>query len=156
MEGLVFEFMASQDARLSKFEAYFKQQQSEMTNKIDIVLKAIIDRIAGMLPSDTVKNLKLEDDGEVMFIEIIRDDDKPQNEGPNEREKVTTKGPVVEYFDTFPTKDELTYYKSRYDHKKPEFELEESKMESNGSFRELIEQRFAAMVGYRKKKWGMS
>ncbi|GJV41182.1 hypothetical protein Tco_1419622 [Tanacetum coccineum] len=43
---------------------------------------------------------------------------------------------------------------SRYDHKKPEFELEESKMESNGSFRELIEQRFAAMVGYRKKDMG--
>ncbi|GKF23520.1 hypothetical protein Tco_0075842, partial [Tanacetum coccineum] len=30
-----------------------------MTNKIDIVLKAITDRIAGALPSDTVKNLKL-------------------------------------------------------------------------------------------------
>ncbi|GJW88040.1 MAK10-like protein [Tanacetum coccineum] len=51
--------MASQDARLSKFEADFKQQQSEMTNKIDTVLKAITDRIAGMLPSDTVKNPKL-------------------------------------------------------------------------------------------------
>ncbi|GJQ95238.1 hypothetical protein Tco_0006377 [Tanacetum coccineum] len=45
--------MASQDARLSKFEADFKQQQSEMTNKIDTVLKAITDRIAGTLPSDT-------------------------------------------------------------------------------------------------------
>ncbi|GJZ85222.1 hypothetical protein Tco_0650561, partial [Tanacetum coccineum] len=55
-EGLVSEFMASQDARLSKFEADFKQQQSEMTNKIDTVLKAITDRIAGTLPSDTVKN----------------------------------------------------------------------------------------------------
>nr|GEV51438.1 putative ribonuclease H-like domain-containing protein [Tanacetum cinerariifolium] len=31
--------------RLSKFEADFKQQQSKMTNKIDIVLKAIIDRL---------------------------------------------------------------------------------------------------------------
>ncbi|GJX92597.1 hypothetical protein Tco_0347183 [Tanacetum coccineum] len=30
-----------------------------MTNKIDTVLKAITDRIAGTLPSDTVKNLKL-------------------------------------------------------------------------------------------------
>ncbi|GJW20400.1 hypothetical protein Tco_0031022 [Tanacetum coccineum] len=49
--------MASQDARLSKFEADFKQQQSEMTNKIDIVLKAITNRIAGTLPSDTVKKL---------------------------------------------------------------------------------------------------
>ncbi|GKC21150.1 hypothetical protein Tco_1023300 [Tanacetum coccineum] len=34
-KGLVSNFMASQDARLSKFEANFKQQQSEMTNKID-------------------------------------------------------------------------------------------------------------------------
>ncbi|GKA69722.1 retrovirus-related pol polyprotein from transposon TNT 1-94 [Tanacetum coccineum] len=54
--------MASQDARLSKFEAdfkQFKQQQSEMTNKIDIVLKAITDRIIRALPSDTVKNSKL-------------------------------------------------------------------------------------------------
>ncbi|GJZ48184.1 MAK10-like protein [Tanacetum coccineum] len=39
IEGLVSEFMASQDARLSKFEADFKRQQGEMTNKIDIVLK---------------------------------------------------------------------------------------------------------------------
>ncbi|GJU06320.1 MAK10-like protein [Tanacetum coccineum] len=47
------------DARLSKFEADFKQQQSEMTNKIDTVLKAITDQLAGSLPSDTVKNPKL-------------------------------------------------------------------------------------------------
>ncbi|GKA77683.1 MAK10-like protein [Tanacetum coccineum] len=47
------------DARLSKFEADFKRQQGEMTNKIDTVLKAIIDRIAGALPSDTVMNPKL-------------------------------------------------------------------------------------------------
>ncbi|GJR70955.1 hypothetical protein Tco_0017020 [Tanacetum coccineum] len=51
--------MASQDARLSKFESDFKQQQSEMTNKINKVLKAITDRMAGALPSDTVKNPKL-------------------------------------------------------------------------------------------------
>ncbi|GKA69906.1 ribonuclease H-like domain-containing protein [Tanacetum coccineum] len=48
-----------QDARLSKFEADFKQQRSKMTNKIDTVLKAITNRIAGTLPSDMVKNLKL-------------------------------------------------------------------------------------------------
>ncbi|GKB44411.1 hypothetical protein Tco_0889353 [Tanacetum coccineum] len=58
-EGLVSNFMASQDARLSKFEADFKQQQSKMTNKINTVLKAINDQIAGTLPSHTVKNLKL-------------------------------------------------------------------------------------------------
>ncbi|GJX10348.1 MAK10-like protein [Tanacetum coccineum] len=59
LDGLVSSFMASQDARLSKFEADFKQQQGEMTNKIDTVLKAISDRIMGALPSDMVKNLKL-------------------------------------------------------------------------------------------------
>nr|GEW59363.1 retrotransposon Orf1 [Tanacetum cinerariifolium] len=51
--------MASQDARLSKFEVIFKQQQSEMTNKIDTVLKAITDQIAGALHSDTVKDPKM-------------------------------------------------------------------------------------------------
>ncbi|GJW90377.1 hypothetical protein Tco_0167930 [Tanacetum coccineum] len=51
--------MASQDARLSKFKADFKHQQSEMTNKIDTILKAITDQIAGALPSDTIKNPKL-------------------------------------------------------------------------------------------------
>ncbi|GJU47962.1 MAK10-like protein [Tanacetum coccineum] len=177
--GLVSNFMASQDARLSKFEADFKQQQSEMTNKINTVLKAITDRIGDTLPSDTVKNPKLsttppdesqvnepdieheekgnlgntnsnphpqpdplasitteqvrkmnsmlesiglvprsfntkfvyskKDDGEVLFIEIIRDDDEPQNEGPNKGEWATMEGRTVEYFDTFPTRGNFTY-----------------------------------------------
>ncbi|GJT20608.1 hypothetical protein Tco_0890545 [Tanacetum coccineum] len=47
------------DARLSKFEANFKKQQSEMTKKINTVLKAVIDRMVGALPSNTVKNPKL-------------------------------------------------------------------------------------------------
>ncbi|GJW93507.1 retrovirus-related pol polyprotein from transposon TNT 1-94 [Tanacetum coccineum] len=51
--------MASQDARLSKFDANFKQQHSKMTNKIDTVLKANTNQIAGTSPSDTVKNPKL-------------------------------------------------------------------------------------------------
>ncbi|GKB64862.1 hypothetical protein Tco_0921048 [Tanacetum coccineum] len=59
LEGLVSNFMASQDARLSKFEADFKQQQGKMTNKIDIFLKAINDRMTGALPSDTIKNPQL-------------------------------------------------------------------------------------------------
>ncbi|GJZ74650.1 MAK10-like protein [Tanacetum coccineum] len=59
LEGLVSNFMASQDTRLSKFEANFKQHQSEMTNKINTVLKAITNRMAEELPSDTVKNPKL-------------------------------------------------------------------------------------------------
>ncbi|GJZ69362.1 hypothetical protein Tco_0632912 [Tanacetum coccineum] len=110
--------MASQEARLFKFEADFKQQQSEMTNKINTVLKAITDQIAGTLPSNTVKNPKLgthpvssaQDEGEVMFIEIIRDDE-PSNEDPHGVEGATTEEPVVEYFDTFLTRDELTYHR---------------------------------------------
>ncbi|GJZ91266.1 hypothetical protein Tco_0663193 [Tanacetum coccineum] len=51
LEGLVSNFMASQDTRLSKFEADFKQQQSKMTNKINTVLKAITDCMAQRLPS---------------------------------------------------------------------------------------------------------
>ncbi|GKA28763.1 hypothetical protein Tco_0715008 [Tanacetum coccineum] len=51
--------MASQDARLSKFKADFKQQQSEMTNKIDTFLMVINDQMMGALPVDSVKNPKL-------------------------------------------------------------------------------------------------
>nr|GEX37762.1 hypothetical protein [Tanacetum cinerariifolium] len=58
LEEIVSNFMASQDARLTKFEIDFKHQQSKITNKIDTVLKAITDRVAGALPSDTVKNPK--------------------------------------------------------------------------------------------------
>ncbi|GJV12515.1 hypothetical protein Tco_1354056 [Tanacetum coccineum] len=57
--GLVSSLMASQDARLSKFEADFKQQQGKMTNKIDTFLKTINDRKTEALPSDTVKNPKV-------------------------------------------------------------------------------------------------
>nr|GEV17248.1 MAK10-like protein [Tanacetum cinerariifolium] len=64
LEQAFFEYASSRtdeagDARLSKFEANFKQQHDEMTNKSDTVLKAITDRIAITLPSDMVKNLKL-------------------------------------------------------------------------------------------------
>nr|GEW56145.1 hypothetical protein [Tanacetum cinerariifolium] len=52
-----------------------------------------------------------QDDGEVMFLEITRDNDKPQNEDPNDGEGVKTEGPTIECFDTFPTRDELTYHK---------------------------------------------
>nr|GEW10452.1 MAK10-like protein [Tanacetum cinerariifolium] len=59
LKGLLSSFMASENARLSKIEVDFKQQQGEMTNKIDTFLKAINDRITGALPSDMVKNPKL-------------------------------------------------------------------------------------------------
>ncbi|GJV76581.1 hypothetical protein Tco_1508165 [Tanacetum coccineum] len=59
--GLVSNFMASQDARLSKFKADFKQQQSEMTNKIDTVLKADMKRIFTKRTKRKPKTNKTED-----------------------------------------------------------------------------------------------
>ncbi|GKD41378.1 hypothetical protein Tco_1261585 [Tanacetum coccineum] len=172
--------MASQDARLTKFEADFKQQQSEMTNKINIMLKAITDRIAGALPNDTVKNPKLSTslvlsacsylnmdlqcsnhtyglinavtihsekqsdsydkkekkneeeekdspenihvnpsmppdpsggDGEVMFIKLIRNNDDSSDEEHEEEGSTTIEGVGAEYFDIFPTRNELAYHK---------------------------------------------
>ena len=39
LEGLMSKFMASQEARIARFETEFNQQQTEMTNKIDNLLK---------------------------------------------------------------------------------------------------------------------
>ncbi|GJS57238.1 MAK10-like protein [Tanacetum coccineum] len=129
--GLVSNFMASQDARLSKFEADFKQQQSDMTNKINTVLKAITDGIVGALLGDIVKNPKLStypvllvpqssdtevvctkgDDGEVMFIELIRKNNDSSEGEPEEEGSKATEGVGAEYFDIFPTRSELAYHK---------------------------------------------
>ncbi|GJR92587.1 MAK10-like protein [Tanacetum coccineum] len=119
--GLVSNFMASQDARLSKFEANFKQQQSEMTNKIDTVLKAITDRITGVLPGDTLRLVPQSSDtevvctkgvhGEVMFIELIRKNDDSSEGEPVEKGSTTTEGVGEEYFYIFPTRSKLAYHK---------------------------------------------
>ncbi|GJY87050.1 MAK10-like protein [Tanacetum coccineum] len=58
-EQAFVEYASSRTDEAGGIEADFKQQQSEMTNKIDTVLKAITDRIVGALPSDMVKNPKL-------------------------------------------------------------------------------------------------
>ncbi|GKC22738.1 MAK10-like protein [Tanacetum coccineum] len=44
------------DAKISRFEADFKQYQTEMTNKLYTFLKAFNDQMMGALPSDTIKN----------------------------------------------------------------------------------------------------
>ncbi|GKA65720.1 hypothetical protein Tco_0765427 [Tanacetum coccineum] len=80
--GLVSNFMASQDARLFKFEADFKLQQSEMTNKIDTVLKAITGRMAGALPNDTEGNTE-----SINTIEL--------EEGPKNRPQLEPKDPAA-------------------------------------------------------------
>ncbi|GKB62393.1 hypothetical protein Tco_0918579 [Tanacetum coccineum] len=85
---------------------------TEQVRKLNSMLESL-----GLVPLSS--NMKFvcskKDDREVMFIEIIRDDDEPQNKGPNDGKGATTEGPVVEYFDTFPTRDELTYHNSIID-----------------------------------------
>ncbi|GKB71067.1 hypothetical protein Tco_0932479 [Tanacetum coccineum] len=115
--------MASQDARLSKFEADFKQQQRKMTNKIDLVLKAITDRMAGALPSDTPGKLQNDEPEE----EEQEEKDNPENintnpsSPPDSSVSFITKKALgenagvgeleVEYFDIFPNRSELAYHK---------------------------------------------
>ncbi|GJX29526.1 retrotransposon ORF1 [Tanacetum coccineum] len=136
--------MASQDARLSKFEAISndnKLKESQVNESgvgqedegslgntnlnphlqpdpLASIATEQVRKINSMLESVRLvprsSNAKFicskEDDGEVMFIEIIRDDE-PQCEDPNKGEGSTMEGPAVEYFDTFPTRDELTYHR---------------------------------------------
>nr|GEU42645.1 MAK10-like protein [Tanacetum cinerariifolium] len=52
-----------------------------------------------------------EDDGDVMFIEIINKYDDSREEELRENEHATIGGPEVEYFDTFFTRIELAYHK---------------------------------------------
>ncbi|GJS06414.1 hypothetical protein Tco_0363210 [Tanacetum coccineum] len=49
------------------------------------------------------------DNGEVMFIEIIRKNDDSCEYGPEEEGSRTTEGVGVEYFDMFPTMRNFTY-----------------------------------------------
>ncbi|GKE62916.1 retrotransposon ORF1 [Tanacetum coccineum] len=63
----------------------------------------------GLVPRSS--NMKFvcskEDGGEVMYIEIMRENDEP----PNEVEEAPEEEPIVEYFDNFPTREELTYHR---------------------------------------------
>nr|GEW40187.1 MAK10-like protein [Tanacetum cinerariifolium] len=132
--GLVSEFMAY--ARLSKFEVDFKRKQGKMTNKIDTMLKAVTDQIAGTLPNNTVKNLKLG------THPVSTEENKEEERGSskNHLDSPTPPDPLislvtdkssnsihslnlsdwegpeagvqeVKYFDMFITRSEITYHK---------------------------------------------
>ncbi|GJY79607.1 hypothetical protein Tco_0485408 [Tanacetum coccineum] len=105
--------MASQDARLSKFEADFKQQQNEMTNKINTVLKAITDRIAGALPSDTVKNPKLNVDS---TTSVLSARSYPM-EDPNAHPKSTARSIPSQYVPSNQTNLKMTNRKEKIEKK---------------------------------------
>nr|GEX05749.1 hypothetical protein [Tanacetum cinerariifolium] len=67
----------------------------------------------GLVPqsSDTKVVCKKGDDGEVMFIELIRKNDDSSEEESEDKGSTTTKGEGAEYFDTFLTRSELAYHK---------------------------------------------
>ncbi|GJZ29700.1 hypothetical protein Tco_0574347 [Tanacetum coccineum] len=112
--GLMSNFMASQDARLSKFKANFKQQQSEMTNKIDTVLKAITDQIAGALPSnagnpkDTDTITYNEEQRDTPQLEL-KDKTAIDNLGPNRDDEGIEWLDVDEPLDLVDTSEESVY-----------------------------------------------
>ncbi|GKE26765.1 hypothetical protein Tco_1442149 [Tanacetum coccineum] len=68
---------------------------------------------SGLVPqsSDTEIVCTKGDDGDVMFIKIIRKSNDSREEGSEDEGSATIEGLEVEYFDTFPTKSELAYHR---------------------------------------------
>ncbi|GJW88872.1 hypothetical protein Tco_0164212 [Tanacetum coccineum] len=54
---------------------------------------------------------RLQNDGDIMFVEITKKYDDSSEEESEEDESVVTRELGVEYFDKFPTRSELTYHK---------------------------------------------
>jgi hypothetical protein len=125
--------MASQEARLTKFEADFSQQQNEITTKIDNLIKALNNQ--GITPSsENVRNTsggsEVKDPSSskhVHFVNVVTikppnrssdedDEDRvevesdPKEEHGNDEEK-RVEEVDDDYFDKFPTVEELAYHK---------------------------------------------
>ncbi|GKB92020.1 hypothetical protein Tco_0964292 [Tanacetum coccineum] len=81
---------------------------TEKVRKLDSFLES-----SGLVPqsSDTGIVCTKGDDGDVMFIEIIRKNDDSREEGPEGEGSATIEGLEVEYFDTFPNMSELAYHR---------------------------------------------
>ncbi|GJR80911.1 hypothetical protein Tco_0151696 [Tanacetum coccineum] len=118
LEGLVSNFMASQDAKITRFKADFQQHQSQITNKLDTLLKAFNDRMTGALPSDTIKNPKLNpnltssarsyptDDPQINEIETPKPKE-PEKSLEDEFENLHLNLPVLEVLAHIPIYDTL-------------------------------------------------
>ncbi|GJT72220.1 hypothetical protein Tco_1031506 [Tanacetum coccineum] len=75
---------------------------------------------SGLVPrsSNTKFVCTKEDDGDVMFIEIIKKNDDSREEELEEDENAMTGGLGVEYFDIFPTRSKLAYHKNEEDRRR--------------------------------------
>ncbi|GJZ95356.1 hypothetical protein Tco_0667690 [Tanacetum coccineum] len=109
---IIIHLKQPKESQVNRPEVDLEEDNSRDTNLFAFIATEQVQKLNSMLESlglvPQSSNTKFicskEDDGEVMFIEIIRDD-KPQNKDPYEVEGATTEEPVVEYFETFPTRD---------------------------------------------------
>ena len=72
-------FMASQEARIARFETELNQQQTEMTNKIDNLLKALNNQ-ASTTPRKDIKDPS--SSKQVHFVNVVtiksKDEDREE------------------------------------------------------------------------------
>jgi hypothetical protein len=142
LEGLMSKFMASQEARIVKFETEFNQQQAEMTNKIDNLLKALNNQALTTPKKDTRdanSGIQIKDPSSskhIHFVNVVtikpidkdmegsdKDEVGVETETRDETKEVEVdKGEkleevenVEEYFDKLPTKEEREYHKNLFD-----------------------------------------
>ena len=125
-------FMASQEARIAKFESEFNQQQAEMTNKIDNLLKALNNQVLTTPKKDTrdtSSGTQIKDPSSskhVHFVNVVTikpvDNNKEESDTGEIKEVVEKKEErvkevenVEEYFDRLPTKEEREYHKDLFD-----------------------------------------
>ncbi|PWA80617.1 hypothetical protein CTI12_AA195860 [Artemisia annua] len=142
-EGLMSNFMASQEARIAKFTSEFNQQQLEMTNKIDNLLKALNNQVLSPPHKDarnTNSGPQVKDPSsskQVHFVNVVTIKPIPKNEIDSEhKEEVKTNEDEVkevevdkeakisgveevddeeDYFNRLPTKEERAYHKDLFD-----------------------------------------
>jgi hypothetical protein len=141
LEALMSKFLASQEARIVKFETEFNQQQTEMTNKIDKLLKALNNQALTTPRKDTrdansgIQTKDPSSSTHVHFVNVvtikpidkdIEESDKdevgvetePRDEirevEVNKGEKLEEVETIEEYFDKLPTKEEREYHKDLF------------------------------------------
>jgi hypothetical protein len=123
--------MASQRARIVKFESEFNQQQAEMTNKIDNLLKVLNNQVLTTpkkYTRDTSSGTQIKDPSSskhVHFVNVFTikpvdnnreecDIDEIKEVEDKKEEKVEEVENVEEYFDRLPTKEEREYHKDLF------------------------------------------
>ena len=124
LEGLMSNFIASQEARIARFESELNQQHTEMTNKIDNLLKALNNQVLSPPQKDarnTNSGPQIKDPSSskhVHFVNVVTikpiDRNKEESDKDEVRIEVGEVGDVIDYFDWLPTKEERAYHKDLF------------------------------------------